>query len=454
MRMGEACALGGDTEEGRAPPRDDEVRMRRRQHALQLGRSLRQIPFDGPAAVDKGGKPRRRLGEKSPDALSRIARVDDAARQIRLTAGRCVAFFQAAQDESPYRGDAPLFQPAATSTENENRIDMKHLRAAMAAIFLCIAFAYFGNADVLANPSPGVLPHAPILLAHRGIAQRFDATNVKNDTCTATRILPPTHSLLENTIASMRASFAAGADVVEFDVHPTTDGQFAVFHDWTLDCRTNGHGVTREHAMPELRQLDIGYGYTADGGKTFPFRGKGVGLMPSLDDVFRTFPDRSFLINVKSNDPEEGRKLADALGRLTPARRGQLMVYGGDRPIATLHSLLPDMRTMSRGSLKACLFRYFAYGWSGIVPDDCRHLVVFVPINVASWLWGWPDRFLTRMASAGSAVFVIGPYRGGEFSTGIDTRQELALLPPHFAGGVLTNDIEMVGQVLKPGKKP
>ena len=39
----------------------------------------------------------------------------------------------------------------------------------------------------------------------------------------------------------------------------------------------------REASMSYLRTLDIGYGHTADGGKTFPFRGKGVGLMPSLD---------------------------------------------------------------------------------------------------------------------------------------------------------------------------
>ncbi len=27
--------------------------------------------------------------------------------------------------------------------------------------------------------------------------------------------------------------------------------------------------------MSELKTLDIGYGYTADGGKSFPFRGQG-----------------------------------------------------------------------------------------------------------------------------------------------------------------------------------
>src|SRR5262249_58620410 len=140
--------------------------------------------------------------------------------------------------------------------------------------------------------------------------------------------------------------------------HPTTDGQFAVFHDWTLDCRTNGHGVTREQPMTYLATLDIGYGYTADGGRTFPFRGKAIGLMPSMDEVLRTFPERSFLINVKSNDPAEGEKLAVILNSLPPARRSLLMVYGGDRPIAALHALAPDVKTMSRSSLKACLLRY------------------------------------------------------------------------------------------------
>src|SRR6185312_6058953 len=109
-----------------------------------------------------------------------------------------------------------------------------------------------------------------LLLAHRGIAQSLHASTDR-DTCTA-NIDPPVHGLFENTIASMQAAYDAGADVVEFDIHPTTDGQFAVFHDWTLDCKTEGHGPTRDHSMAELEALDIGYGYTADGGKTFPFR--------------------------------------------------------------------------------------------------------------------------------------------------------------------------------------
>ena len=187
----------------------------------------------------------------------------------------------------------------------------------------------------------------PVLLAHRGLAQRFDERDLTNDTCTAARMVAPTHDYLENTIRSTQAAYEAGADIVELDVHPTTDGEFAVFHDWILDCRTNGHGVTRRHAMAEMKTLDIGYGYTADGGKTFPLRGKGVGMMPTLNEVLATFPDKQLLINVKSRDRSEGEKLAAVLNGLAASRRSLIMVYGGDEPIETIRRLAPDIRPRS-----------------------------------------------------------------------------------------------------------
>ena len=170
----------------------------------------------------------------------------------------------------------------------------------------------------------------------------------------------------------MRAGFAAGADIVELDVHPTTDGEFAVFHDWTLDCRTDGHGVTREHSMAYLKKLDIGHGYTADGGKTFPFRGKGIGLMPTLAEVLEAFPHARLLINVKSRDPSEGEKLAAVLNTLPAARRAQIMVYGGDEPVEVVRARMPDVRTVSRAAIKSCLLGYIGYGWSGVVPKACQ----------------------------------------------------------------------------------
>jgi glycerophosphoryl diester phosphodiesterase len=104
---------------------------------------------------------------------------------------------------------------------------------------------------------------------------------------------------------------------------------------------------------------------------------------------------------------------------------------------------------MSRSSLVSCLVRYIGYGWTGKVPQACRGTLVLVPINVAPWLWGWPNRFLARLGGAGSHVFVLGPYSGGEFSTGIDTQADIARLPSGYAGGIWTNDIRLVADAFK-----
>lgn len=289
------------------------------------------------------------------------------------------------------------------------------------------------------------------LLAHRGLAQTYTREGLDNETCTATRIHPPEHPYLENTIASMQAAFDAGADIVEFDVHPTTDGAFAVFHDWTVDCRTEGQGVTREHTLAELKALDIGYGYTADGGKTFPFRGKGVGLMPSLDEVLATFPEKRFLINVKSNDPAEGERLAERLLQLPPEQLARLMSYGGDRPMAELVKRIPKMRTTSRKRVVACGTRYLAFGWTGIVPESCRATIVLMPVNMGWVVWGWPNRFFERMNDVDTLVFVTGPYGPGDVGTsGVDHDDDIAALPDGFSGGIWTNRIDRIGPKFKP----
>ncbi len=216
--------------------------------------------------------------------------------------------------------------------------------------------------------------------------------------------------------------------MVELDVHPTTDSHFVVFHDWTLDCRTDGRGVTREHTLAELKALDIGYGYTPDGGKTYPFRGKGIGLMPSLSEVLTAFPQKAFLINVKSNDADEGAQLADMLAQLPNERLERIMVYGGDQPIQALRQRLPRLRTMSRETLKSCFLRYVAAGWSGYVPHPCRNTLLLVPTNVAPWLWGWPHVFQRRLTQYNTVIYAVAPYNGGEFSSGINSPDQLNLL--------------------------
>jgi glycerophosphoryl diester phosphodiesterase len=53
-------------------------------------------------------------------------------------------------------------------------------------------------------------------------------------------------------------------DIVEFDIRVTKDKQLAVFHDHLLEYRTEKAGQVSDYTMQELRQLDVGYGYTFD----------------------------------------------------------------------------------------------------------------------------------------------------------------------------------------------
>lgn len=304
------------------------------------------------------------------------------------------------------------------------------------------------------NASFGVKPIglSPVLVAHRGLGQGYDRQGLTNDTCTAERMLSVPHDYLENTLPSMKAAFAYGADMVELDIHPTVDGHFAVFHDWTIDCRTNGTGVTREQTLGSLKALDIGYGYTADDGKTYPFRGQGIGMLPSLSEVLSTFPDRHFVINIKSQDPNEGVLLAERLAVLPAERQGQFMVYGGSEPVGIIREQFHTIQTLWPRRLKQCLTRYMALGWTGWMPAKCDRNLLLVPANVAPWLWGWPNRFLRRMDRVGTQVFLVGDYRGEGFSQGFDDPERLKDLPPDYAGGIWTDRIDLIGPAVKSGK--
>jgi glycerophosphoryl diester phosphodiesterase len=315
-----------------------------------------------------------------------------------------------------------------------------------------VALAIFVGAVYLWNASWRVPPPSgeTRLIAHRGVHQTFSREGLANDTCTAERIFPPTHEYLENTLPSMRAAFAAGADIVEFDVHPTTDGHFAVVHDWTIDCRTEGTGETRNHDLAYLKVLDVGYGYTADGGQTFPFRGKGVGMMPEIEEVLAAFPNGRFLVNYKSNDEREGDMLA-ALLQAHPEWRPLVWgVYGGGAPTYRARELIGgNLVTFAPGRTMQCLLQYLGLGWTGFVPEPCRDTAVMVPINLAWLVWGWPNLFVERMRSAGSEVILLGPYGPGDVGTsGVDTPELLAQVPRPFAGYVWTNRIEVIGPAL------
>jgi len=186
---------------------------------------------------------------------------------------------------------------------------MKGIAKILVPVGAALTALWLGNSSAFVTPSAG---QHPKLIAHRGVHQVYTGNDRGMNACHAQPIAPPTHRLIENTIPSMRAAFESGAQVVELDVHLTADGIFAVFHDWRLDCQTNGSGVTHKQRFDTLQALDVGYGYSPDG-IHFPLRGAGLGLMPSLREVLEAQLGGQYLINFKSRRAEEGAHLAATL---------------------------------------------------------------------------------------------------------------------------------------------
>lgn len=317
---------------------------------------------------------------------------------------------------------------------------------AAAAIVLVLTFI---NASWLADKPRGGIR----LIAHRGVYQLYDHKGVDNDTCTAGRIEQPVHDYLENTTRSMQAARQMGADIVEIDIAPTRDGQIAIFHDWRLDCRTEGKGKIRDKTMGELKQLDPGYGYTPDGGKTFPFRGQQKGLIPTLQEALDALPSTPIIFNFKSRNPREADQLAAALKaarRDVVARRD--IFYGDRRPVERIKAHFPEAWAWShKHSAKQCTMDYVLYGWTSIVPESCRNGTLIVPLNYQWAFWGWPNRTIQRMDKVGARVLIVAPY-GEDGHMGLTLPEQLGEIPATFKGYVWVDDIWTVGPALRPNR--
>ncbi len=124
----------------------------------------------------------------------------------------------------------------------------------------------------------------PKILAHRGDSAKFP----------------------ENTLPAFLSAQALGVDVIETDVHITRDEKVIIWHDDTLDRETDGSGTVEAHTMEELLSFDAGYHFTPDSGKSYPYRGKGVTMLP-FEEALLKLPDMRFNVDLKT----KGTRLAD-----------------------------------------------------------------------------------------------------------------------------------------------
>lgn len=147
----------------------------------------------------------------------------------------------------------------------------------------------------------------------------------------------------ENTMYAFERAAEMGVDVLETEIHSTADGVLVLMHDRTVDRTTNGTGPITSFTLKDLKTLDAGYNWTNDGGKSFPFRGKGI-TVPTLEELLAAFPDVRINVDMK----QVGLMLAKPLCRLigTFDRTNEVMVASfHSKPLREFRRKCPEVAT-------------------------------------------------------------------------------------------------------------
>lgn len=104
----------------------------------------------------------------------------------------------------------------------------------------------------------------------------------------------------ENTLPAFEAAWALGYRYLETDTHVTRDGVLVAFHDPSLDRVTDSAGAIADLEWAEVEAADAGYAFSPDGGRSFPFRGRGV-RVPRLEQLLARWPVARVNIDPKSD---------------------------------------------------------------------------------------------------------------------------------------------------------
>lgn len=103
-----------------------------------------------------------------------------------------------------------------------------------------------------------------------------------------------------NTIKAVESAFAEGADVVCLNIHLSKDKEIMALAEPDIGKYCEKQGRVADYTVNELIQLDAGYTFKNAEGE-YPFRGMGYKFI-SLEEVFKTFPDKRFNITITDKD--------------------------------------------------------------------------------------------------------------------------------------------------------
>lgn len=171
----------------------------------------------------------------------------------------------------------------------------------------------------------------------------------------------------ENTLESFARGLAAGAAILESDVHLTRDGVPVLIHDDDVARVTEGAGPVRELALAELQRLDAGFRFSPDGGRSHPFRGRGLRI-PTLAEAFAALPGARFNLELKQDVPGLVERTLDAVHAAGREER-TLLTAADDALMARLRAALArHPRAVAVGASTGDVLDFVRSAQDGVAP--------------------------------------------------------------------------------------
>jgi glycerophosphoryl diester phosphodiesterase len=165
-----------------------------------------------------------------------------------------------------------------------------------------------------------------------------------------------------------------GVDAFDMDAHITKDGQIVLVHDESVNRTTDGSGQVEEMTLAELKKLDAAYKWTNDQGKSFPFRGQGIGV-PTLDEVFQKYPGMRYLIEIKLTKTPIAAPFCKLIHQYQMQDR-VIVASFHDQAMQDFRETCPDVATSASRSEVIAFVLLSKIGLSGLISPEYQALQV------------------------------------------------------------------------------
>lgn len=260
-----------------------------------------------------------------------------------------------------------------------------------------------------------------------------------------------------DTLYAFGTALEKGSDVLEMDVHITSDGHVVVIHDATVDRTTDGSGSVEQKTLAEVKQLDAAHWFAPGKGTThsepesaYVYRGVATGAkppppgytandftIPTLREVLQRWPDRLLNIELKPTVAKSGtleKAVADLLAEFN-RKTDVIVVSFNDQSVEVFKALAPDVHTATATGETAAYWASSQQALPG-APNP-RYVALQVPEVFAGVTVITPD-FIDNAHDNGLAVH----------AWTINDRPTMEKLLDWGADGIMTDYPTLLEQVL------